>query len=76
LLRLLSFVDGVFDELSRILYFFDVAKKGKVPAIDDLENLDIWRIIKALPVTPVFLDGWDYKNHIRNSIAHARASFL
>jgi hypothetical protein len=71
----LVFVDGVFDELSRILYFFAVVDKNKIPTLNDLEKLDIWGIIKALKVTPVFLKGWDYKNHIRNSIAHARASY-
>jgi len=70
----LVFVEGIFDELARVLYFLAVADKTNVPKLEDLEKMTVWDILANLKTTPVFLERWDEKNHIRNAIGHARAN--
>src|SRR3989304_7355805 len=75
----LILVEGIFDELGRILYFLVTVDKNNVPKIEDLEKMNVWQILGALKntlrSTPVFLERWEEKNHIRNSIGHARADY-
>jgi hypothetical protein len=71
----LIFVEGIFDELSRVLYFLAFADKTNVPKLEDLEKMTVWDILTNLKTTFVFLERWDEKNHIRNAIGHARASY-
>jgi hypothetical protein len=67
-------VEGIFDELARVLYFLTIVSKNSVPKIQDLEALSVWEVSARLGTT-VLLDNWTEKNHIRNAIGHARASF-
>jgi hypothetical protein len=75
----LILVEGIFDELGRILYFLATVDKNSVPKIQELEKMNVWQILAALKnvqkSTPVFLERWEEKNHIRNSIGHARADY-
>jgi hypothetical protein len=75
----LVLVEGVFDELARILYFLSVLDKSNIPKLKDLEEMSVWKILEALQkmhkATPVFLEKWEEKNHIRNSIGHARVEY-
>jgi len=73
-------VEGIFDELAKILYYFMIASKDHVPKHQDLEEMDVWSILKACKqiygMTPVFLENWEEKRHIRNAIGHARARYF
>lgn len=71
----LVFMEGIFDELSRILYFLAVVNPTNIPPLATLDNTSPQNIIDALGTAPVFLEKWSEKNHIRNSIAHARAIY-
>lgn len=71
----LIIVEGIYDELARILYFLTVASPGCVPSLKDLEMMTINTIAKKLGTTPVFLEKWEDKRHIRNAIGHARADY-
>ena len=75
----LILIEGIFDELGRILYFLATIDKNNVPKIQELEKMNVWQILTALKnkqkSTPVFLERWKEKNHIRNSIGHARAEY-
>lgn len=71
----LIIVEGIYDELARILYFLTVASPSCVPSLKDLEMMTVNTIKKKLGTTPVFLKKWDDKNHIRNAIGHARADY-
>ncbi len=75
----LVLIEGVFDELARILYFLATVDRGNVPALRDLENLSVRKILdffnNTKGITPVFLEKWEEKNHIRNSISHARTVY-
>lgn len=71
----LIIVEGIYDELARILYFLTVASPCCVPSLQDLEMMKINTIEKKLGTTPVFLENWEDKRHIRNAIGHARADY-
>jgi len=71
----LVFVEGIFDELARILYFLTVASPGNIPSLTDLERMSVYRIRRSLGSPFVFLKQWDDKKHIRNAIGHATATF-
>jgi len=71
----LVFMEGVFDELARVLYFMAVADRNNVPKLADLERMTVWEILGNLKNTHVFLERWEEKKHIRNAIGHARASY-
>lgn len=68
-------IEGVFDELARILYFFTVVSKSNVPTIQHLRKMTVWRVLRSFKTPPVFLEGWNEKNHIRNAIGHARVYY-
>jgi len=65
-------VEGVFDELARMLYFLTVVSKDNIPSVQDLEKMEVWDILKKSTTTPVFLERWDEKKHVRNAIGHTR----
>jgi hypothetical protein len=67
-------IEGIFDELARILYFLSVVSKNDIPEIQKIQAMGVWDILEKLGKT-VFLENWSEKNHIRNAIGHARASF-
>jgi hypothetical protein len=71
----LIIVEGIYDELARILYFLTVASPSCVPSLQDLEMMTVKTIKRRIGTTPVFLRKWDDKNHIRNAIGHARADY-
>jgi len=71
----LILVEGIFDELARILYFLSVVSKNNVPDLANLERMTIWKILRELKTKPVFLERWGEKKHIRNSIGHVRIDY-
>jgi hypothetical protein len=71
----LIMVEGVFDEISRVLYFFSKLTESHVPRAPSILNKDVGEIIKEFSVPPVFLENWEEKKHIRNAIAHATTYF-
>lgn len=71
----LIIVEGIYDELARILYFLTVVTPRCAPNLKDLEMMTVKAIKKKLGTTPVFLKEWDDKKHIRNAIGHARAEY-
>jgi len=68
-------VEGIFDELARVLYFLKVVKQSEIPKAEDLKRLKVRDILERFRSVPVFLENWEEKNHIRNAIAHATAYF-
>jgi hypothetical protein len=68
-------IEGMFDEIARSYYFLACVGNGSIPKLQDLERIDVKEIRKKLPFTPVFLEGWEEKKHIRNAIGHARAEY-
>ena len=56
-----------------------VIEKGQVPLLANIEDIDVWKtkqkFIELFGKTPVFLENLEVKNHIRNSIAHARTEY-
>lgn len=71
----LVLIEGIFDELARVVYFFKVASKNSAPELSDLERLSVWKIIERLSPRPIFLQKWEDKCHIRNAIGHARVTY-
>lgn len=68
-------VEGLFDELARMLYFFIEVSNGNVLSVQDLEKVTVWVVLEKVRPTPVFLQNWDEKRHIRNAIGHARVYY-
>lgn len=71
----LIMVEGVFDEISRALYFFSKLTVSHVPKASSILRKDVNEILKEFRVLPVFLENWEEKKHIRNAIAHATTFF-
>ncbi len=71
----LIFVEGIFDELSRILYFFDKVSPTNKPTTEDLERLSVQHIAEHCRMKMIVFQNWADKKHIRNSIGHALAQF-
>ena len=71
----LIFVEGIFDELSRILYFFAVVSKANIPNTKDLEKLTVNYVVENCKTKLIVFQKWDEKRHIRNSIGHALAQY-
>lgn len=71
----LIIVEGLFDELARILYFFVELAKGNTVSVIDLEKTSVWTIQRAIKPTPIFLRKWREKKYIRNAIGHAQFYF-
>lgn len=68
-------VEGIFDELARILYFFEVVDKKKIPTSQELSNMNAWKVLKGFKTPPVFLENWAEKKSIRNAIGHANVFY-
>lgn len=71
----LIIVEGLFDELARILYFFVELTKGSTVSVSDLEKINVWTIQRRIKPTPIFLRKWKEKKYIRNAIGHAQFYF-
>lgn len=71
----LIIVEGLFDELARILYFFVELTKGNTVSVSDLEKTNVWKIQRKIKPTPIFLRKWREKKYIRNAIGHAQFYF-
>ena len=71
----LIIVEGLFDELGRILYFFIKVSKSITPSVQDLGKITVWNVLDEVKPTPVFLQNWEEKKHIRNAIGHARVYY-
>lgn len=71
----LIFVEGIFDELARILYFFEVVSKNNIPNTKDLEKLTVNYIVKNCKTKLIVFQNWEEKRHIRNSIGHASTQY-
>jgi len=67
----LIMVEGIFDELARVLFFFKTVTKSNIPKTEDLKRMEVWDIFNKLGSTPVFLKNWKEKKSIRNAIGHA-----
>lgn len=67
----LIIVEGLFDELARMLYFLRSISEGKTPTLKDVEKMEVWDIYNSFKTKPVFLENWEEKKHIRNAIGHA-----
>lgn len=68
----LIMVEGIFDELTRILFFLKESSSGDPATMKKLEIAEIYRKMNQ---KPVFLNNWTEKKHIRNAIAHAKAFY-
>ena len=71
----LIIVEGIFDELARILYFLTVSSPSNLPRLNSLESMTVNTIRDQLGSSFVFLKKWDEKRHIRNAIGHAKAFY-
>ena len=71
----LIFVEGIFDELARILYFFAVVSQSNIPKAEDLEKLTVNHVVEKYKTKLVVFQKWDEKRHIRNSIGHALTQY-
>jgi hypothetical protein len=74
----LIMVEGIFDECVRILYFLWVNSKGmglKFQEVKEKKVKDINKEFIQSGFFPTFLQNWEEKNHLRNSIGHARFEF-
>ena len=72
-------VEGVFGELAKTLYYFIEVLGRNNPSYKEIKKDNIWGILRSCKqifgISPVFLENWQEKNHIRNAIAHAQAEF-
>jgi len=71
----LIIVEGIFDELARILYFLSVASPSNLPSLRSLQRMSVYNIRHRLGPSFVFLRDWNRKKHIRNAIGHATAFY-
>jgi hypothetical protein len=67
----LIMVEGIFDELARVLFFFLVVENKRIPTPQELRKMNVWKILREFKPTPVFLENWPEKKNIRNAIGHA-----
>lgn len=72
-------VEGIFDDLVKMLYILAEASKGNIRRFEEVEVDNIWNIRSAYKqlfgISPVFLERWQEKGDIRNAIAHAQARY-
>jgi hypothetical protein len=68
-------VEGIFDELARVLYFFKTVDKGKIPTPQELSEMSVWKVLREFGTPPVFLENWSEKKSIRNAIGHANVFY-
>jgi hypothetical protein len=73
----LLFVEGIFDEWIRILYYLKCKSTRKSMNFNQVYEKKLWDIkreFKKMGVSDILFDGWR-ENKIRNSIGHARFSY-
>lgn len=68
-------VEGVFDEVARILYFLKNITPTNILTTQQIMDKDVWAVYREITPTPVFLQNWVEKKNIRNSIGHATFSY-
>jgi hypothetical protein len=72
-------MEGIFDELVKLLYILAQAAKGNIIPFEEVKVEKLWDIRTAYKqlfgISPVFLERLDYKTNIRNAIAHAQAQY-
>jgi hypothetical protein len=78
-LLFLFMLEGVFDQIVRVLYFLYMNTDGSRLVFEDIEELEIKEMKKGFNergLDPIFLSNWESRyRHIRNSIAHLRFSY-
>ena len=72
-------VEGVFDEVVKILHRFIEAPTDGKGRPENFKGANVWKILRVCKqvfgIDPVFLENWQEKNDIRNAIAHAQAQY-
>jgi hypothetical protein len=68
-------VEGVFDEVARILYFLKTETPTNIPTTQQIMAKTVWNVYREITPTPLFLRNWVEKKNIRNSIGHATFSY-
>jgi hypothetical protein len=68
-------VEGVFDEVARILYFLKNETPTNIPTTQQIMAKTVWDVYREITPTPTFLQNWVEKKHVRNSIGHATFSY-
>lgn len=74
----LIMVEGIFDDCVRILYFLWMNSMGsslKFHEVKEVRVKDIKKDFEQSGFPLIFLRNWEEKNHLRNSIGHARFEF-
>ncbi len=64
-------IEGIFDELARVMYFFKTVDKNRIPTPQELSEMTVWNVLSEFRTPPVFLENWSEKKNIRNAIGHA-----
>lgn len=67
----LIIVEGVFDEVARILYFLKKVTPTNILTTQQIMAKKVWNVYDEITPTPVFLKNWKEKKNIRNSIGHS-----
>lgn len=73
--RYLVIIEGVFDELARIIFLFATLRDGKIMTVQEVQRLEVKDIYNQMTPKPAILKNWEEKKHIRNAIGHATAYF-
>lgn len=71
-------IEGIFDDCVRILFFLWMNSRGlslKFQQVKEMKVKDISEQFVQNGFLPIFLQNWEEKNHLRNSIGHARFEF-
>lgn len=74
----LIMVEGIFDDCVRILYFLwknSVGSSIGFHKVREMRVKDIKKDFEQGGLPAIFLQKWEEKNHLRNSISHARFEF-
>lgn len=71
----LIMIEGVFDEICRVLYFFSKLTKTHTPKSSEILQKSVKQIMSDFTIAPLFLENWKEKKSIRNAIAHATTYF-
>jgi hypothetical protein len=67
----LIIVEGIFDELIRVIYFLSALKNGNDIPIEQLKRLETYDVYNKINPKPIILKNWIEKKHTRNAIGHA-----
>ena len=71
----LIIIEGIFDELIRVIYFLFSLRNGNSVSIDRLKKLEVRQIYDKIDPKPIILKNWSEKKHIRNAIGHAKVYY-